>query len=352
MEYIVPKVALILAGGTTLDFNDIKGSTVSKKGDIKQWLTAITDYRIVANVEPFFVYGGDDVEMPIARLEKIAKIILANYKDYVGFVVTCNFPVITYTATALAFLLSSIGKPVVVTGTPLSAYDPELNERLEKLFRDFSSLGVKVNIVNALQAAVAPFSEVSIVYGNWVIRPTQAKPHLLSSLDLVDTMIDGEIGRVDFGVRFKLKTKPRHKLRSKPKIKLDRSVQYIDLSYNFNLTDFKKLIKNKHGLVLYANSGLVSYEKQRLLEKLAKRIPVVLYCPSEYLYKTMPNIIYVSNMTQTAVVTKLMWALGQTRDVKKIRAIIKEEMVFEFLSPSTFDTKRSKVEGEKSTKKS
>jgi L-asparaginase len=50
---------------------------------------------------------------------KIAKMIEDNYDNYNGFVVLHGTDTMSYTASALSFMLENLGKPVIVTGSQL-----------------------------------------------------------------------------------------------------------------------------------------------------------------------------------------------------------------------------------------
>jgi len=50
---------------------------------------------------------------------KIAKVIEENYKDYDGFVVLHGTDTMSYTASALSFMLEGLEKPVILTGSQL-----------------------------------------------------------------------------------------------------------------------------------------------------------------------------------------------------------------------------------------
>jgi len=55
---------------------------------------------------------------------ELAGVISDNYNRYEGFVVLHGTDTMTYTATALSFLLENLGKPVILTGSQLSISRP------------------------------------------------------------------------------------------------------------------------------------------------------------------------------------------------------------------------------------
>jgi L-asparaginase len=62
----------------------------------------------------------------------MANVIKDNYESYVGFVILHGTDTMTYTATALSFLLENLGKPVIITGSQLPIYRPR-NDAVQNL---------------------------------------------------------------------------------------------------------------------------------------------------------------------------------------------------------------------------
>jgi lysophospholipase len=59
----------------------------------------------------------DSSNMALSDFVKIAKTIESNYKKYDGFIVLHGTDTMAYTASALSFMLESLNKIVVVTGS-------------------------------------------------------------------------------------------------------------------------------------------------------------------------------------------------------------------------------------------
>ena len=55
--------------------------------------------------------------MDAASWNHIAELIIWNYKAFDGFIVLHGTDTMAYTASALSFMLSDLGKPVVLTGS-------------------------------------------------------------------------------------------------------------------------------------------------------------------------------------------------------------------------------------------
>ena len=66
----------------------------------------------------------DSSDMTPAYWIEIARVIHGNYDDFEGFLILHGTDTMAYTASALAFLLENLGKPVIITGSQLSIAQP------------------------------------------------------------------------------------------------------------------------------------------------------------------------------------------------------------------------------------
>lgn len=99
----------------------------------------------------------DSSNMTPADWQQIAEDIQANYNDYDGFVILHGTDTMAYTASALAFMLEDLGKPVIVTGSQIP---------LAELRSDGQS-----NLLNSLYlAANYPVHEVGVFFNNQLLR--------------------------------------------------------------------------------------------------------------------------------------------------------------------------------------
>lgn len=97
----------------------------------------------------------------------IARTIRDNYEEYDGFVVLHGTDTMTYTASALSFLLENLGKPVIITGSQTPMSHPR-SDALQ-------------NLVTALMLAspktfnLHPTPEVCIFFNNLLLRGNRAR---------------------------------------------------------------------------------------------------------------------------------------------------------------------------------
>ncbi len=114
------RVLLIYTGGTigmgrnpethALEPLDMK-YLVGNVPELKQLQTEVDTYQFT---EPI-----DSSDMSPSAWAEIAKIIIAHYDQYDGFVVLHGTDTMAYTASALSFMLENLTKPVILTGSQL-----------------------------------------------------------------------------------------------------------------------------------------------------------------------------------------------------------------------------------------
>lgn len=85
-------------------------------------------YRVLYDVLEFNPLL-DSSCMGIGDWQKIAKEVAKNMCSYDGFVILHGTDTLAYTASALAFMLENLNKPVVVTGAQISIFDPRSDGR-------------------------------------------------------------------------------------------------------------------------------------------------------------------------------------------------------------------------------
>ena len=92
---------------------------------------------------------------------QIAQSVYDNYKKYDGFVVIHGTDTLTYTSSALSFLLENLHKPVIVTGSQIpmkESYSDAVN-----------------NLLGSMVAAASPYvNEVACYFKDYLMRGNRA----------------------------------------------------------------------------------------------------------------------------------------------------------------------------------
>ena len=107
------------------------GGTIGMSEDFESKTLIPFDFEIIENLVPelkkievnietiSFETPIDSSDMDIISWKKMATIVKDNYENYDGFVILHGSDTMSYTASALSFMLKGINKPVILTGSQL-----------------------------------------------------------------------------------------------------------------------------------------------------------------------------------------------------------------------------------------
>lgn len=119
-----PNILLIYTGGTIGMVKDFK-TGVLKAFDFKTLLDKIPELQMLECVIETISFENpiDSSNMNPSYWVQLAEIIETHYKKFDGFVVLHGSDTMSYTASALSFMLENLAKPVVFTGSQLPIGD-------------------------------------------------------------------------------------------------------------------------------------------------------------------------------------------------------------------------------------
>ena len=119
-----PNILLIYTGGTIGMVKDTETGAL-KAFNFSKILKNIPELKLldcsIATVS--FEVPIDSSNMNVEEWVKMAKIIESNYNTYDGFVVLHGSDTMSYSASALSFMLENLAKPVIFTGSQLPIGD-------------------------------------------------------------------------------------------------------------------------------------------------------------------------------------------------------------------------------------
>lgn len=119
-----PKIFLIYTGGTIGMMKDFETGAL-KAFDFNQLLDKIPELKqLDCQIETFsFEKPIDSSNMNPEKWVQIASVIEDNYAQFDGFVVLHGSDTMSYSASALSFMLENVSKPIVFTGSQLPIGD-------------------------------------------------------------------------------------------------------------------------------------------------------------------------------------------------------------------------------------
>ncbi|MFY8069705.1 MAG: asparaginase [Flavobacterium sp.] len=337
------KIVLIYTGGTIGMVKDFKSGAL-KAFDFKELLNRIPEVQLLdCEIETIsFETPIDSSNMNISSWQKIANIIEENYSKFDGFVVLHGSDTMSYSASALSFMLGNLAKPVIFTGSQLPIGDLRTD--------------AKENLITAIQVAslqkdkkpviqeVCLYFEYKLYRGNRTTKISAEHFNAFTSPNFPEL--------AESGVHLKVNTDLVLSADSNNNLRVhtdfDDNVAILKLFPGMNenvLTSFFA-IPNLKGCVLETyGSGNAPTEKW-FLEALAQAIKKGIYiinvtqCSGGSVamgnYETstqLKNIGVISgnDITTEAAITKLMYLLGQnipnTQFKKQFETSIRGEML-------------------------
>lgn len=143
-------ILLIYTGGTIGMVKDFE-TGVLKAFNFSKLLKSIPELKLLdCSIETVsFEIPIDSSNMNIEEWKKIAILIKDNYDNYDGFVVLHGSDTMSYSASALSFMLENLNKPVVFTGSQLPIGDLRTD--------------AKENLITAIQVASLKNKNKSII---------------------------------------------------------------------------------------------------------------------------------------------------------------------------------------------
>jgi L-asparaginase len=146
------RVLLIHTGGTL----GMSGEPLEPNAYSQALTDAVPELNKLAEVDTRIVYNLDSSDIGPEHWASLADLIAGAYESYDGFVVVHGTDTMAYTASALAFCLEGLHKPVILTGAqrPLGALRTDARR----------------NLADAVELATCAIPEVGICFDGLLLR--------------------------------------------------------------------------------------------------------------------------------------------------------------------------------------
>ena len=328
-----PTSLFIFTGGTIAQINDQELGALRPAKTPEDILRLAPELADQFHIDYTFIANLDSSNVQPSLWTTIAEKIYEQYQNYDGFIITHGTDTMGYTASALSFALTNLGKPVVLTGA--------------HLYPDAEGSDARNNLLNAFHVASMDLAEVVIVFGSWILRGNRSTKRDEGSLETIWSPIFPELGRIRMDIE--LWTFSPKRDHTKEPVLQARFVEDIMVFTTFPgfRSDLLDAIieKGVKGIVIRGfGPGNIPIAGSSLIESLKKctekHIPVVVSSQTAMgltkisLYETgvaakRLGVIASEDMTFESTITKFMWSLSQTQDVENIRTLMTKNIAGE-----------------------
>jgi len=317
------KILLIFYGGSGL-FEKKKGFVlVEKEKDISQWLSLVPEISLMAEVKTLFIDKGKEV-LDQKNIKNIIRVIKENKEGVDGVIILNDPDTIPLLANQLFWQIQNPKKSIVITGSNIIEQDNEF----------LPDLSFKANLINAFQVVNSNLNEISVIYGNRVILPPKIVRTKLQDLNIFKSIDKDYLAKIDFG----LSIKTREKEKKVPKYYNNFNYDFLFFNNVPSIENLKILLDKDNNLKIIVFKALpnqiIAREKLVNIFKLARKNKklVIFYNQIGFgrdFFKD--TILTISKISPECLSAKLAWILGQTKDEKKIRNLLKKDIQGEFL---------------------
>lgn len=325
---MLKKILLIATGGTIASRKTDAGLKPGLSPE--ELLRYVPDAGTLCRIDTVQPIDLDSTNITPQHWLLLEDIIERCYGDYDGFVICHGTDTLAYTAAALSYLVRHTRKPIVLTGAqkPIDREDTD----------------ARMNLMDSLRYACSGDSGVCIVFGGHVIAGTRARKTRSKSYNAFSSINFPDLASVRDG----------------------RVVRYIpcgesgDPAFSHSLNTRVVLLKlipglpagilaaageRCDGLIIesYGVGGIPNNYLEELdgVVRAGKTVIMATQVPQEgsdlsvyqvgKLVKDRYSLLETYDMTLESTVTKLMWALGQTRDPQTIRTLFRTTVNYDLL---------------------
>ncbi len=310
-EKSLPRILILDTGGT---ISQKPGNGGALEPCSTDYIEMVPRLHEIADISLTRLERMDSTDMTTPLRGIIAEKIAESYEDHDGFVVLHGTDTMADTAAALNYMLSGLGKPVVLTGAQLPIFAPGPD-------------GMN-NLYYSVKVAGMDLGEVVICFGDRILRGCRSMKENVHGFNAFGSSRIPPLGELGVSVRLLDHRIPRHRGKLRVFTKFDPRVIYLPVTSGSTVNFLEQLSQwqELQGLVLggFGTGNIPTFLMGSLKKILKRHIPVVVVTTclrgdtilDQYHVGKAAKDAGVTegiDLSPIAAVQKLMYAIGVTR---------------------------------------
>ncbi|GBE56868.1 MAG TPA: Glu-tRNA(Gln) amidotransferase subunit GatD [Euryarchaeota archaeon] len=341
----LPTITILGTGGTIASKIDYKTGAVAPAFSAAELHAAIPELSSVANIKTKMLFNILSEDMTPGHWQTIAREAASELNSGAeGVIVAHGTDTMGYTAAAMSFMLTGLGKPVVLVGSQRSSDRPSSDSAMNLL------AATRVAIADCAGVFVVMHASMSDDYC-LIHRGTRVRKMHSSRRDAFRSINTLPVGRVDEVVEFFEDIGMRSEGKVEVNDKLEPDVALVKVYPGMKEDVLRKMVESHRGVVVEGTGlGHMPAGVLPAVERAGELgVPVVM--TSQTLYGRVDLKVYATGrrlvdlgvipggdmLPETALV-KLMHILGQTHDRSEISRLMQTDLCGELSDVSRPDT--------------
>jgi len=324
------KVLLIHTGGTIGMAKDESSGTLMTNMLYDSISRFIPELSEIADIDIEIPYMIDSSELTANHLRKIIRVIKKNVDKYSGFVISHGTDTLSYTASALSYMLMNLNFPVILTGA---------QKPLSEIRSDARS-----NLINAVELSTMNIKEVAILFDDKLMRGNRTIKSHVNHFDAFSSPNYPLLAKTGINIEVYRKNILKHDGLFHIFEGFDNSVAVMKIFPGFSHDCFDPGENIRAVFIIGYGAGTIPFQKSGIIEKVEKWISedklVVLMSETKAgrldpaIYESGKKLLEMGvvdsgDMTFEAAIMKTMFLLGQYKDVSLIKKNFKNSLAGE-----------------------